>query len=227
MRSRLSFFLMIFSADFDTARAVPPSANAATSATDSATNRSVVVLDVFFTVFLTLLFLPAILELVPTRIRLQGSEVVVPLRITMHIEAGFFCFREELECRVGISRLRARATEVVQRGRIAETEIERFLIRLDALVCLFTLELDEGQVGPRAADFGVPARRRLVTRKHVSPALLFVALPGLVVVLPGRAEVQVAGHAHELVEALCAVKRHCLLYTSDAADERSSVDLGG
>ena len=29
------------------------------------------------------------------------------------------------------------------------------------------------------------------------------------------------------IELLLEVRRHCLLYTSDAADERSSVDLGG
>ena len=41
--------------------------------------------------------------------------------------------------------------------------------------------------------------------------------------LPVRAEPQGAGGAHRSIALLCS----CLLYTSDAADERSSVDLGG
>ena len=35
------------------------------------------------------------------------------------------------------------------------------------------------------------------------------------------------GHGRSVARAGRGVKRSCLLYTSDAADERSSVDLGG
>src|SRR5262245_52498697 len=104
MRSRLSCFLMIFSADFDTAHAVPASANAATSPTENTTNRSVGVLDIFLIGLLTLLFLPAILELVPARVRLQRIEVAILIRIALHVEAGLFRASEELERGVGIAR---------------------------------------------------------------------------------------------------------------------------
>ena len=42
-----------------------------------------------------------------------------------------------------------------------------------------------------------------------------------------QAVIDNALNAHQLRAAPLAHRQHCLLYTSDAADERSSVDLGG
>ena len=52
----------------------------------------------------------------------------------------------------------------------------------------------------------------------------WVERPGLCLV-PRGASHDVVGHRHGF--ALAAQARICLLYTSDAADERSRVDLGG
>ena len=40
-------------------------------------------------------------------------------------------------------------------------------------------------------------------------------------------EVDAQDHPEHLALGVIALHRNCLLYTSDAADERSSVDLGG
>ena len=45
--------------------------------------------------------------------------------------------------------------------------------------------------------------------------------------LNARDEARAVGRPHQIGDLARALLRGCLLYTSDAADERSSVDLGG
>ena len=45
--------------------------------------------------------------------------------------------------------------------------------------------------------------------------------------LPFNAEFEIKGSVEKNVNGFSFNSKNCLLYTSDAADERSSVDLGG
>ena len=57
-------------------------------------------------------------------------------------------------------------------------------------------------------------------RQHVTPAVL-------VLVAPAFARLQLISPTPEAQRQGKSLAWNCLLYTSDAADERSSVDLGG
>src|SRR5678816_2479620 len=66
---------------------------------------------------------------------------------------------------------------------------------------------------------------RPTAAKHLSTTAIETAKPGDVIVVEQRTGVDAAAWGGNL--SLGAKVRGCLLYTSDAADERSSVDLGG
>src|SRR5664280_3427830 len=85
---------------------------------------------------------------------------------------------------------------------------------------------------PPPACTGSPSR---VTTSAITPGNGRVAEPGVVAVAPGSGvimiiPVSVCHHVSTMGQRLwpmCSRYHICLLYTSDAADEEDSVDLGG
>eukprot|EP00658_Telonema_sp_P-2_P059702 TRINITY_DN48843_c0_g1_i1.p2 TRINITY_DN48843_c0_g1~~TRINITY_DN48843_c0_g1_i1.p2 ORF type:complete len:102 (-),score=8.12 TRINITY_DN48843_c0_g1_i1:44-349(-) len=73
----------------------------------------------------------------------------------------------------------------------------------------------------RGESLARPVKRDTVHREHL---LLLAPLPDRLSVAP---ELECVGGVVEVGDPNPALHRPCLLYTSDAADEEDSVDLGG
>src|SRR5678815_803159 len=98
-------------------------------------------------------------------------------------------------------------------------------VREDALPRLKTAVLEQSLPRGEARDWQARAHREVdVARQRREVACLdgYILRQGAVAMPVGEAE-----HSLSYRQSRRAVAESCLLYTSDAADERASVDLGG
>src|SRR5678816_3277895 len=121
--------------------------------------------------------------------------------------------------------LRNRCTQIDQEPNI-QIRIESLNMEVNS-----SNELKASRYGPKNLFrlSGLSIRTRL-TACFVAIVVLMMAVDGLTVWQFRRMAAAVEGLSNADQTSLAVIRVHldiCLLYTSDAADERSSVDLGG